>query len=66
VRITLNGESRELLAPVCVRGLLEACGLAGRRVAVAINAEVVPRSKFDEVHVRAGDRVEVIHAVGGG
>jgi sulfur carrier protein len=66
VQITLNGEVRELREPVCVRGLLESCGLGARKVAVAINAEVIPRSRFDEVQLRAGDRVEVIHAVGGG
>ncbi len=68
MRLRLNGETREL--EVCdgisVRALLEQLSLAGRRVAVAINSEVVPRSRFGEVRVREGDAVEVIQAVGGG
>ena len=49
-----------------VQELLARYGLAGRRVAVAINTNVVPRSRFAEVRIAEGDRVEVIHAVGGG
>jgi sulfur carrier protein len=66
MEFALNGEACSLDGPLSVRSLLERFGLAGRRVAVAINAHVVPRSRFDEVEVRAGDRVEVIQAVGGG
>ncbi len=72
MKFRLNGEPRELELPdgfsegMSVRALLERVGLAGRRVAVAINAEVVPRSRFELARVRDGDAVEVIHAVGGG
>jgi sulfur carrier protein len=68
VRFRLNGETRDLEAAdgLSVRALLEGLELAGRRVAVAINSEVVPRSRFAEVRVREGDAVEVIQAVGGG
>ena len=66
MEFALNGEARSLEGPLSVRSLLERFGLAGRRVAVAINAQVVPASRFDHVEVRPGDRVEVIQAVGGG
>jgi sulfur carrier protein len=66
VEFALNGEARSVDGPLSVRSLLERFGLAGRRVAVAINAQVVPASRFDQVEVRPGDRVEVIQAVGGG
>ncbi len=63
----INGERFESAdEPISVHSLLEKLDLTRRRVAVAINAQVVPRSRFDEVLVRAGDRVEVIQAVGGG
>ncbi len=62
----LNGESHSTPAPLTVLELLQSFELAKRRVAVAINAEVVPKSRFAEVWIRDGDRVEVIHAVGGG
>ncbi len=62
----VNGESQHAGASITVRSLLERLDLGRRRVAVAINSQVVPRSRFDEVEIREGDRVEVIHAVGGG
>lgn len=62
----LNGESHSTPAPLTVLELLQNFELGKRRVAVAINAEVVPRSRFAEVWIRDGDKVEVIQAVGGG
>jgi sulfur carrier protein len=66
VTFQLNGEAQQAEAPLSVRSLLERLELRTRRVAVAINKRVVPRSRFDEILVEDGDRVEVIHAVGGG
>ena len=66
VDFELNGEKRVASEPLTVLGLLEKFDLLGRRVAVAINAEVVPKSTFEQRAIRPGDQVEVIHAVGGG
>ena len=66
MKFELNGVAQEAAAPLTVQELLARLGLAGRRVAVAINARVVPRSRFAEVRVGDGDAVEVIQAVGGG
>jgi len=66
MQIVLNGEPRSLPAPVTVTGLLETLGLAGARVAVELNREIVPRSRHGEQTVRDGDRVEVVRAIGGG
>jgi len=67
VKFELNGESHEEPGSALrLRSLLERLELGRRRVAVAINAQVVPRSRFAEAVIRDGDRVEVIHAVGGG
>jgi sulfur carrier protein len=46
--------------------LIERLGLTGQRIAVEVNAELVPRSRFEAHALREGDRVEIIHAVGGG
>ena len=62
----LNGETRSAPTPLTVLELLRRSELLQRRVAVAINAEVVPKSRFADVMIRDGDRVEVIQAVGGG
>jgi sulfur carrier protein len=66
VDYVLNGESHSTPAPLTILELLQRCELAKRRVAVAINAVVVPKSRFAQVLIRDGDRVEVIQAVGGG
>ena len=66
VTYVLNGESQETPDPLSVLDLLSRFDLRKQRVAVAINAEVVPKSRFAEVWIRDGDKVEVIHAVGGG
>jgi len=66
VKFQLNGEVRQLDVPVTLRTLLSLLELERRRVAVAVNDRVVPKSRFGEVRVSEGDRVEVIQAVGGG
>ena len=64
--LIINGESRQLPAPLSVAALLEQRGLAGKRVAVERNAEIVPRSQHADTLLAAGDRIEIVVAVGGG
>src|SRR4051794_32724132 len=64
--VTINGESRHLPAPVTVTELLQQLGFDQRPVAVEINETVVPRARYAEQHVAAGDRVEIATFVGGG
>ena len=66
VRITLNGAPREFPAPVTFTQLLDQLDLAGRRLAVERNGEIVPRSAFADSRLADGDRIEVVIAVGGG
>ena len=64
--ITLNGESRDLAPGTTVSALLALAGYGGRKVAVEVNLAVVPRSQHDTHVLADGDRVEIIHAIGGG
>jgi len=64
--LLVNGESRVVPVGCTVADLIELLGLAGRRVAVAINRDVVPRSGFGSRQLASGDRVEILEAVGGG
>ena len=64
--IRLNGEPLALTAPCTLAGLLTAQGLAERRVAVEVNGEIVPRSRHAGHLLAEGDRVEIVHALGGG
>jgi sulfur carrier protein len=66
IQITLNGAVLALPAPLSVAALLADQGLAGKRVAVERNGEIVPRSQHSDVIVEAGDRIEIVVAVGGG
>ncbi len=68
MRIVLNGEPQELADTASVRDAVHASGAAGeaRGVAVAIDGEVVPRGRWDEVALADGARVEVVQAVQGG
>lgn len=65
-RIQVNGEEQPICENCTVRQLLDTLGMGGRRVAVAINRQVVPRSDHDSTVLRADDRVEILEAVGGG
>jgi sulfur carrier protein len=64
--IIINGEPQQLPAPLTVAALLEARGLAGKRVAVERNGEIVPRSRHAETPLATGDQIEIVVAVGGG
>jgi sulfur carrier protein len=64
--IQLNGQPQCVAPATTVADLLASAGFAGRKVAVEVNLEVVPRSRHDQHVLAPGDRVEIIHAIGGG
>jgi thiazole synthase len=66
VNVTLNGEAKQLDAPTSVRGLLESLGLDPAKIAVERNLEIVPRGAYGDVAVADGDRLEIVHFIGGG
>jgi len=66
MKIVVNGQERALAAPVTVAVLLDELGMAGKRVAVEVNQEIVPRSRHTEFRLNDSDRVEVVFAIGGG
>jgi sulfur carrier protein len=66
IQLTVNGEPRVLPAPLDIPALLAAEGLGERRVAVEVNGEIVPRSRHAGFALADGDRVEIVHALGGG
>ena len=66
MKIVVNGQERALAAPVTVAALLDELGMAGKRVAVEVNQEIVPRSRHMEFKLNDRDRVEVVFAIGGG
>jgi thiamine biosynthesis protein ThiS len=66
IAITVNGETRDIAPGDTVAALLRAIGLDTRKVAVERNEEIVPRSTYDSVALTPGDRLEIVHFIGGG
>ncbi len=66
ITIVVNGETHQLDTPATFAALLDRLGLAGRRVALECNGEIVPRSEHARACVADGDRIEIVVAVGGG
>ena len=66
LRVTVNGEPRELPAGTTVATLLAQLAPHGRPCAVEVNREIVPRSRHGELELKDNDRVEVVFAIGGG
>ena len=66
MKISVNGQLREVSQGLTVAGLIESLGYAGKRIAFERNAEIVPRGRHAEVLLAEGDRIEIVVAVGGG
>ncbi len=66
MQLIINGEERRFGQLASLAALVEALGIKGDRVAVELNREIVPRSRWTETPLREGDRLEIVHFVGGG
>jgi sulfur carrier protein len=66
VQLTVNGETRAFQGVADVAGLVSALGLDTRKVAVERNLEIVPRSAYQKTPIADGDRIEIVHFIGGG
>jgi thiamine biosynthesis protein ThiS len=66
MRLTLNGETRAIEGANNIAALVAALGLDGRKVAVERNLEIVPRSAYEGTALEDGDRIEIVHFIGGG
>ena len=66
ILVQVNGENRETAAGTTVTGLLSQLGLNAGRVAIERNLRILPKAKWDETQVAAGDRFEIVQFVGGG
>ena len=66
MQIMLNGGPHIVADGATIASLVEQLDLAGKRLAVEVNEEVVPRSRHGEHALESGDQVEIVHAIGGG
>lgn len=66
MKLQINGEEREFPSPLSVFLLIEHMGMKQDRVAVELNREIVARDRWAETSLFDGDRLEIVHFVGGG
>lgn len=66
MKITLNGEAKELAGPVTLQELLDGLQLPAGRVACEVNLKIIKRAFYSGTTLKEGDAVEVIQAIGGG
>lgn len=64
--LTLNGEAHAFDGPPSLQALVASLGLDPRKVAVERNLEIVPRSLYGQTPIADGDRIEIVHFIGGG
>jgi len=66
MKITINGEPREIPDGLNVAALLQHLEMTADRVAIERNLDILPRAKWQETEVQPNDRFEIVHLVGGG
>lgn len=66
MQIQLNGDPFVLDRAMTLTDLIEHLGLTGKRLAIELNLEIVPRSEHSQTVLVEGDRIEIVHAIGGG
>ena len=66
MQIIVNGEQRNVIDGLSAAQLVEDMGITGKRIAMEVNLDIVPRSSYANHILSAGDKVEIVHAVGGG
>jgi thiamine biosynthesis protein ThiS len=66
MRLTINGKDQVFAETLSLTQLIEQLGMKGDRVAVELNREIVSRAQWAETPLKDGDRLEIVHFVGGG
>ncbi|MFP5507491.1 MAG: sulfur carrier protein ThiS [Gammaproteobacteria bacterium] len=66
MQILVNGEPRSVAPGLTAAQLVELLELGGRRLAMEVNREILPRSQYAAHQLRDGDRIEIVQAIGGG
>ncbi len=66
INVMINGKTESIAAGISLQSLLKLLGIKSERVAIEYNREIIDRNQFDALHLKEGDRVEIITFVGGG
>ncbi len=66
INVMINGKTESIAAGISLQSLLKLLGIKSERVAIEYNREIIDRNQFDALHLKEGDRLEIITFVGGG
>lgn len=66
MQVQINGQPRDFPDGLTLASLVEQLGMKADRVAVELNLEIVPRGNWDSTTLKSGDKLEIVHFVGGG
>ena len=66
VTLTVNGKQREIGGPMALIEFLEANKIEPRLIVIEYNGEIIKRERWDEIALKAGDKLEIVHMVAGG
>jgi len=66
VKLTINGKEKEVCSSTTVTELVRELKINAPNIAVALNCQVIPKSQYPDTLIKAGDQIEIVHAVGGG
>ena len=66
MKLTINGKEKEIHSSQTVTELVEELAISAPNIAVALNSQVIPKSQYPQTPVKEGDKIEIVHAVGGG
>lgn len=66
MQVQVNGEMLQVQDDITLTGLVEQLELGEKRIAIELNLEIIPRSQHEETILKESDRVEIVHAIGGG
>jgi len=66
MQVIVNGKPTDIPDRATAADLVEQLGLGGKRIAMEVNRDIVPRSRYRQHALQPGDRVEIVHAIGGG
>ncbi|MEK7990201.1 MAG: sulfur carrier protein ThiS [Thiotrichaceae bacterium] len=66
MEIELNGEPKQIAQQATIQDLLVELALTQKRLAIELNQQIIPRSQFEQTILKSNDKVEVVHAIGGG
>jgi len=66
MKLQINGQERDFPSPMSLAALVDSLGMKAGRVAVELNRNIVPREQWATINLAEGDRLEIVHFVGGG